>query len=510
MSTGAEPGGAEMLATAADMRACDALAIARGTPGTELMARAGRAVADVAARLQPQGPVLVLCGPGNNGGDGFVAARLLKGAGRDVTVASVVPPGEMTGDAGWAAAAWTDPVLDLAEARPDLAGLVVDALFGTGLGRDLEGAVAAAVDRVNAAGVPVLAVDVPSGIDADTGLVRGTAVRATATLALAARKPGHLAGPGRAHAGRVEVADIGIPPSILREVGIRTFVNGPASWSGSWPRPSRDGHKYDRGHTISVSGGPSQTGAARLAARAALRTGSGLVTLVGSARALAVNAAHLTAIMLKVADDPDEFSDLLTDDRFNALVLGPALGVGEATRAWVAAALEADRATVIDADGLTSFSGRADELASLLREAGRDHPAVLTPHEGEFKRLLAGRDEASDTAKTIAAHPSRLDKARAAAAFFGATVVLKGAETVVAAPDGRAAVNPNGSPHLATAGTGDVLGGMIAGLLAQGMPGFEAACAAVWIHAEAANRFGRGLISEDLPELLPTILRELD
>ena len=257
-----------------------------------------------------------------------------------------------------------------------------------------------------------------------------------------------------------------------------------------------------------VSGGPGHTGAARLAARGALRAGAGLVSVVTSARALSVNAAHLTAIMMRVCDDPDEFSDLLTDDRFNALALGPALGVGEAARRWVEAALEADRATVLDADALTSFSGEAESFAALTR-APRDNAIVLTPHEGELKRLLAGSGESSVEAREIAGRASKLDRALGLAAFTGAVVVHKGADTVIAGPEGRAFINENGSPHLGTAGSGDVLGGIVAGLMARGMPGFEAAACGVWMHAAAGGRFGPGLIAEDLPELLPAVMREL-
>lgn len=496
----------ELLPVSAEIRRWDQETIAAGTPGITLMRRAGQAIAGrilAEPRWRSPRPILVLCGPGNNGGDGYVVATLLAAEGRAVQVAAT--PGRPGGDAAIAAGEWTGAVLSLEAADPGVAALVVDALFGTGLGRDLEGAVADLVGRVDASGTDVLSIDIPSGIDADSGLVRGVAIKAGWTVALAARKPGHLLYPGRLHAGRVEVADIGIPAGIARGSGVATVANAPALWLASLPRIGLLGHKYDRGHAVVLSGGPAHTGAARLAARGALRAGAGLVTLVTSARALSVNAAHLTAIMLRVCDEPDELSDLLTDDRFNAVALGPALGVGEVSRRWVEAALEADRATVLDADALTSFAGEARALADLTG-AGRESPVVLTPHEGEFARLFRGD---ATLGSDPAAEPSRLVRARKAAAFAGATVVLKGPDTVIAAPDGRAAINENGSPYLATAGSGDVLAGVIAGLLAQGMPAFEAASAAVWMHAAAATRFGPGLISEDLPELLPEILRDL-
>lgn len=501
--------GAEMLPSSAEMREAEMSAIAAGLPASDMMERAGRALASAAAAMATTGGrILVLCGPGNNGGDGFVAARLLRDAGRTVELASAVPVSDLSGEAARAASGWAGPVGRLAEVDPGSCALVLDALFGTGLKRDLAGEVLDVVERVNASRVAVLAADIPSGIDADTGEIRGAAIRAARTIAFAARKPGHLLQPGRAQAGAVEVAEIGVTSELVRRAGTRTVANGPEVWLRQLPGPGATGHKYDRGHAVVLSGSVAHTGAARLAARGALRAGAGLVTVVTSGRALAINAAQLTAIMLRVADDPDELSDLLTDERLNALVLGPALGIGEATRNWVAAALEADRATVLDADALTSFAGRAEELRRHLG-AGRATPAVLTPHDGEFKRLLAGPEEPSEEARAIAGHPSRLDRARRAAAFLDCVVVLKGPDTVVAGPDGRAAINENGSPHLATAGSGDVLCGMIAGLLAQGMDGFEAAAAAVWMHADAATRFGPGLISEDLPEMLPAVLRGL-
>jgi hydroxyethylthiazole kinase-like uncharacterized protein yjeF len=496
----------QLLLNSGQMREADRRAIAAGTPGFMLMMRAGEAAADVAARMLDEGGrVLVLCGPGNNGGDGFVVARVLANRGYQVSVAGARQVPELGGDAAEAGQLWGQAVLPLAEANPAAADLVVDALFGTGLARDLQGEMAEVVGRVARSGKPVLAIDIPSGVDADTGAIRGVAIEANRTVTFACRKPGHLLFPGRGLAGEVEVADISV--SRVGLGGPVLHANAPELWLSAFPRLDPAGHKYDRGHALVVSGGPGHTGAARLAARGALRAGAGLVSVVTSARALAVNAAHLTAIMMRVCDDPEEFSDLLTDHRFNALALGPALGVGEVTRRWVEAALEADRATVLDADALTSFSGAADAFRELTRSP-RETPVVLTPHEGELKRLLASAGESSE-ARSIATCPSKLDRASGLAAFTDAIVVLKGADTVIASPEGRAAINENGSPYLGTAGSGDVLGGIVTGLMAQGMPGFEAACCAVWMHAEAGARFGPGLIAEDLPDLLPAIMSEL-
>ncbi len=497
----------QRLLNSGQIREGERRAIAAGTPAFTLMIRAGEAAADCAALMVGEGGrILVLCGPGNNGGDGFVVAHVLANRGYQVEVAGTRPIVELSGDAAEAGHLWGERVGELAQVDPSGADLIIDALFGIGLTRDLDGAVASVIERVNASGVPVLALDIASGVDADTGAVRGAAIRATRTMTFACRKPGHLLYPGRGLSGEVEVADIGVPIADLD--GPVLGANARELWLPSFPRLDMTGHKYDRGHAVVVSGGPGHTGAARLAARGALRAGAGLVSVVTSARALSVNAAHLTAIMMRVCDDPDEFSDLLTDDRFNALVLGPALGVGEVARRWVEAALDADRATLLDADALTSFSGEVESLVALTT-ASRENPIVLTPHEGELKRLLTGSGETSVEGRSIADRPSKLDRALGLAALTNAVVVLKGADTVVAGPQGRAVINENGSPYLGTAGSGDVLGGIIAGLMAQGMPGFDAAACGGWMHAEAGARFGPGLIAEDLPDLLPEVLREL-
>jgi hydroxyethylthiazole kinase-like uncharacterized protein yjeF len=489
------------LLTTAETRDADARAIQAGTPGYTLMERAGAACAEAAERLLAGGTrVLVIAGPGNNGGDGFVAARLLAERRLSVTVALLGDRAALRGDAAQAAAGWKGRIESLSAADPGAADLVIDALFGAGLARDLDGEARAAVERVNAAGCPLLAVDVPSGIDGDTGQVRGVAVQATATITFVRRKPGHLLLPGRAYCGPVEVADIRIGDAIVAAIAPQTFANAPDLWNAAFPRPSIEGHKYGRGHALVLSGDQIHTGAARLAARGALRAGAGLVTLASPSDALAANAAQLTAVMLRRCDGAADLSEILADRRFNAVALGPALGVGEGTRDLVLAACAASCALVLDADALMSFEGDAAALAQAVAAGGTR--AVLTPHDGEFARLFKGDAEVLDP-------PSKVHRARRAAARTGAIVVLKGPDTVIAAPDGCAAINENGSPYLATAGSGDVLTGMVAGLLAQGMPGFEAACAAVWLHAEAGARFGPGLIATDLPEMLPGVLRAL-
>ena len=489
-----------LILTVAQMREADRIAIERGTAGIVLMERAGAAVAERAREGFPAArEILVLCGPGNNGGDGFVAARLLAAAGVRVRVALLGSREALAGDAATAAGGWTGEVLDAAAVQPARGELVVDALFGTGLGRDLDGAARDLVERVNRAHCPVMAVDIPSGIDGDTGRVCGVAIRADATVTFAARKPGHLLFPGRSHCGRIDVADIGIADDVVEAVAPAFSANEPELWIESFPVPDLDTHKYARGHATVLSGDASHTGAARLVARGALRMGAGAVTLVSPRAALAVNAAHLTAIMLAVCDDPEELAALLSDKRITAVALGPGLGVGERTRALVKAAAKAGRGLVLDADALTSFAGEAYTLGAISTSA---RECVWTPHHGEMQRLFEAAEGVMDA-------PSKLETTLRAATVARSVVIYKGGDTVVAAPDGRAAITANASPYLATAGSGDVLAGFVAGLLAQGMPAFEAACAAVWLHGEAGMRLGPGLIAEDLPEVAPGVLARL-
>jgi hydroxyethylthiazole kinase-like uncharacterized protein yjeF len=343
---------------------------------------------------------------------------------------------------------------------------------------------------MNAAGVPIVSVDLPSGISGTTGAVMGDAVNASCTVTFFRKKPGHLLLPGRDRCGPVEVAQIGIAAAVLANIRPKTWENGPALWGGRFPVPAASGHKYSRGHAVVVSGSQSHTGAARLAAMAALRGGAGLVTLASPRDALDINAAASLAVMVRPVDTAAELGTMLSDQRFNAVAIGPGAGVGDHTREMALTALAGPRGVVLDADALTSFADHAEDLFAAL---GRSGNAVLTPHSGEFHRLFG---KALETNPDAAA--SKLDAARAAAAMAGAVVVYKGADTVIAAPDGRAAINANAPPWLATAGTGDVLAGLVIGLLAQGMPSFEAAAAAAWIHGEAATAAGPGMISEDL------------
>ena len=489
------------LLTNAEMGEADRLAIAGGIPGITLMENAGRAVAEaVAVRAAPGGTIAIVAGPGNNGGDGFVAGRLLAARGFTVRLALVGDRAKLKGDAADAARRYAGTVEPASPGTLDGAAIVIDALFGAGLDRPVAGAAAEMIAAMNRCGAPIVAVDLPSGINGTTGAIMGTAVTAVESVTFFRRKPGHVLLPGRLHCGRVRLADIGIPAQVLERVRPQAFLNRPALWQGRFPVPRIDGHKYARGHAVVVSGGASYTGAARLAARGALRAGAGLVTIASPRDALPINAAASLAVMVRPVDRAAELASFLSDRRLNALVLGPGGGVGEPMRALVAAGLKGPRAVVLDADALTSFENHAETLHAAL--AGREHPAVLTPHAGEFARLFKNEPE-------ILGSSSKIDMARAAAARTGTVVLLKGPDTVIAAPDGRVTVNDNAPPWLATAGAGDVLAGFIAGLLAQGMPGFEAAAAAAWLHGEAAAHVGPGLIAEDLPEALPAVYRAL-
>ena len=491
------------ILTPAEMAKADRLTIEAGTQGIVLMERAGRAVAEaILARHRAGTPIAVVCGPGNNGGDGFVAARLLAERGCVVHVMLLGDAAAIRGDAADALKRWHGEVRAIDAAEIQRSGAIIDALFGGGLKRPLTDSAAAAVEAINRAessGIPVLAVDLPSGIDGATGEVRGVAVKANETITFCRKKPGLLLMPGRAYAGDVCVADIGISGETVTQSGSSLFENVPGLWLASFPQPKLAGHKYDRGHTVVVSGPMHMTGATKLAARAALRAGAGLVTVAAPKDAVPVLAASLTAVMVRQAAGEAGLAMLLKDKRMNVVLLGPGQGVGSATQKMVAAAAKAKRSLVLDADAITSFTRNAKLLAKILKSASA---TVLTPHEGEFARLFQNQSEILEKA-------SKIEKVRAAARAIDQVVLLKGADTVVAATDGRAAIAANAPPWLATAGAGDVLAGFIVGLIAQGMPAFEAACAGVWLHGECGRLAGRGLISEDLPEVLPTVLQRL-
>ena len=479
------------LLTVDQMYAADKAAMDAGVSGETLMENAGGAIARAILERWTPRPVAILCGPGNNGGDGFVVARLLDAAGWPVAVALLGSVEKLEGDAAVMAGRWRGAVAPLDLAVLDDAELVVDGLFGAGLTRPLDGVPRALVQAIAARRLPSVAVDVPSGVHGDTGAVMGAAAPAALTVTFFRRKPGHLLLPGRTLCGELVVADIGIPEAVLDGIGPTCRVNAPSSWLTRYPWPAPGDHKYSRGHAVVAGGGVETTGAARLAARAALRVGAGLVTVATPPDALPIYAATLEAVMTRATADADAFAELIADPRKNAVLLGPGGGITEETRAKTLAALSAGKACILDADALTVFKDEPDELFTAITS-----PCLITPHDGEFGRLF---DAAGD----------KLTRARAAAETSGAAVLLKGADTVIAAPDGRAAINDNAPPDLATAGAGDVLAGLALGLMAQGMGAFDAGCAAAWLHGACATHVGPGLIAEDLSEALPTVLAAL-
>ncbi len=475
------------LLTPAEMAAADRAAVAGGVAGTILMEAAGRAVAEAAMRRWSPRPVSVRCGPGNNGGDGFAAARRLAAAGWRVRVGLFGSRDALRGDAREHATRWRGEVEPLSPALLDGAGIVIDAIFGAGLSRPLDGVARTVIETLAARRLPVVAIDVPSGLDGATGAALGVVAPATITVTFFRKKPGHLLLPGRSLCGAVQLADIGIPAAVLTTVAPRTFENDPALWLDAYPWPVDGTHKYKRGHAV-VFGGAAMTGAARLAARAAQRIGAGLTTVAAPAAAFPIYAAALESVLVARGD----FARLIADERYNAMLVGPGAGVTPTTRRAARAALATKRAVVLDADALTVFAKDRKTVFKALARA----QAVITPHEGEFARLFSLDGD-------------KLTRTRAAAAECRAVVVLKGTDTVIAAPNGSAAINGNAPPSLATGGTGDVLAGLILGLLAQGLDPFRAACAACWLHGDVAQDRGVGLIPEDLITGLPAALARL-
>jgi NAD(P)H-hydrate epimerase len=478
------------LLTPEEMGRADQAAVAGGVSDLTLMEAAGRAVADAVAARWSMRPITVLCGPGNNGGDGFVAARHLAMDGWSVRLALLGDPDRLSGAAAHYASRYRGTIEKLSPEVLAGSGVVVDALFGAGLSRPIDGIARAVVEALGASGVPVAAVDVPSGVDGATGEVRGVAPKADLTVTFFRKKPGHLLYPGRGLCGTVRLAQIGIGNGVLGPIAPTCFENGPELWLGHYPWPQPEDHKYRRGHAV-VLGGAEMTGAARLAARAASRAGAGLVTVTAPASVWPIYAGALMGIVVRALHAPEDFARLIDDERVRAMVVGPGAGATAETRGAALAALGTGRAVVLDADALTAFATSTKTLIEAIKG-----PTVLTPHAGEFARLFSGGGD-------------RLSRARKAARLAGAVVVLKGPDTVIAAPDGRAAINANAPPDLATGGTGDVLAGLIAGLLAQGLAPFEAACAGCWLHGEAAHEFGPGLVADDLIDTLPPVLRRL-
>ncbi|HEY2676738.1 MAG TPA: NAD(P)H-hydrate dehydratase [Steroidobacteraceae bacterium] len=478
-----------VLLSVAQMQEAERLTMAAGTTGFVLMQRAGEAVArEITRRYAPQ-PTAILCGPGNNGGDGLVVAFELAKSGWPVRLALYGDAGSLQGDARMHAQRWAGGMEPLTPRVIESAALVVDALFGSGLNRRLDARAIETLALAERRGVPIIAIDTPSGVMGDSGESHG-ATRSNCTVTFMRKKPAHVLLPGRDLCGEVVIADIGIPAALLDMLSLNTWENDPALWLDRLRPPNSSDNKYRRGHAL-LYGGYPVTGAARMAGRAAARIGAGLTTIAVPDQALAIYAAALTSIMVQPLREASDFERLLTDARYTAFLIGPGAGVNEGTQARALRMLQTTKPVLLDADAISAFAAQPEALFQAIRG-----PCVITPHEGEFKRIF---NAAGD----------KLSRARSAASRSGAVVVLKGSDTVIAAPDGRAIINSNAPPTLATAGSGDVLGGLILGLLAQGMDAFHAAAAGAWLHGAAAAEFGPGLIAEDLPEQIPAVLRRL-
>lgn len=474
------------ILTAQEMRQTDQAAIAAGAKGIDLMATAGHAVAQRIVQDYTVCPVLVLCGKGNNGGDGFIVAGLLEKAGWPVRVACLGKTTELKGDAALAAKTYGGKVealnsnLGIKDAR-----IVIDAVFGTGFNGTLDPELVTLFDKVRAKSPVIVAIDIPSGIDADSGQVAEGTLKADITVTFCRRKIAHMIYPSRTWCGRVVRSDIGIDDTVVAQQNALTFENNPALWLASLPIPGHDSNKFTRGH-VSVYGGSFRTGAAALSARAAQRAGAGLVSIASPDSAQLYYRLAAASLMVDGCNTLQDYQDILADDRRNAVVIGPGAlpeqGGEEDLRAAVGAAIATPKTVVLDADVFRAFEHQPSQLLGKLDPARH----VLTPHAGEFLRLFGTPDG------------SKLDQARAAAKKANAVVVYKGPDTIIAAPEGLAVIDVSGPPTLATAGSGDVLAGLIAGFAAQGMPAFFAACASVYLHSQSARLHGLGLTAEDI------------
>ena len=481
--------GPELL-TNEQMSYADKLAIDDGKTGFDLMRAAGNGIFKVLRKSWTWRKVLVLCGPGNNGGDGFIVAALLRNAGWPVKIGMHGEISSLTGDAALAAKFWNDKVQKISTDLLSGVDLIVDGLFGAGLARNIDGYLMDIIDKVNESDIDCLSIDMPSGIDGNTGQVKGIALRANETVTFFRKKPGHLLIPGKLHSDKIHIVDIGMNESVLHEIKPNLAENIPQNWLEYMPRPKLDDHKYSRGQTVIV-GGEDMPGAARLAALAARRVGSGLATIVANKKAEKKYFGGDPGCLFKPLLRPESFKEIISNPRVNAVLVGPGSGVNDETLLRVKISLKMMKATVIDADALTVFQDNPKYLFDLIKG-----PTVMTPHSGEFTRLF---DNSLD----------KLSSCRTAAKLSGAIVIFKGSDTVISAPDGRSVINCNAPPALATAGSGDVLAGFIAGLLTQGMPVFEAVSAGVWLHGEAANILGEGLIAEDIASTIPQVLNTL-
>lgn len=502
---------AHEILTNEQMAAADRLTIARGTAGFTLMRRAGQGAAAIVKTLYKPQAVTVLCGPGNNGGDGYIIARELKDAGFTVDVWSLVDPARLKGDARASFESWGGSLC----AEPDLSSsLIIDAVFGTGFNKKLEEPVISILKKIKNSNPDVIAIDIPSGVNGATGAADPAALPARHTITFARKKAGHCLMPGMALCGEIHIVDIGIPDDIIQEAGFMAQDNHPDLWKDRFPHRKTGDHKYAHGHAV-VAGAEKMTGATRLAAEACARAGAGLTTVIAPPGTGEIYRRTLAPHVI-VEDRKNGLAAHLSDERRNAVLIGPGAGcentaslqkdvldilttsltptlspVGRGSLDVVRTG-EGAKIIILDADALNCFKDDREKLYSALNKN-----CILTPHEGEFARLFPDIDGL------------KTDRAQEAAERTGAVIVLKGPDTVIAAPGRKPVINTNAPPWLATAGTGDVLAGMIAGLAAQGMEPFDAACAAVWIHGEAARQIGEGLVASDMAGKVPGVIRSL-
>jgi hydroxyethylthiazole kinase-like uncharacterized protein yjeF len=485
------------ILSSAQMKHSEQIANRSGVDGFSLMKAAGKAVADEILARFSSSSVLVLCGPGNNGGDGFVVASLLKKKKWPVTLACAVPIYDLQGAAARASDLWKGPVLSFENLELPEGGIVVDAVFGTGLSRPIEGEIAEVLETVQQSDCTVIAVDMPSGLDGDTGECQGCTPQADVTVTFFRKKLGHVLMPGMDACGEIVVADIGIPDLAIEALGPVVTETSPESGWGGWvaDKPSNS-HKYDYGHVL-VLGGRHMTGAASLVGKSALRAGAGLCTIAAYSEAAPIYKSYCPSLIVETLDELARFKEHLKDPRRNTVVIGPGAGLENPPALKKAVfdtlAAEPKRVCVLDADALTVF---ADDVRTFYKAVGPH--CILTPHEGEFVRIFPDLTG------------SKIERAKAAAARTKSVIVLKGPDTVVAMPDGTCVVNVTGNGWLATAGAGDVLAGLIAGFAARSLGDlFGAVCAAVWSHGKAAENLGAGLISADLPDQIPLVLKNI-
>lgn len=473
------------LLSVKEMYLADQITTQKGTSGLQLMETAGEAVTKEIVLRWPKCKVVVLCGPGNNGGDGFVVARLLQDAGWPVRILLRGDKENLPADAKTNAERWDDIVYPLKVHNMGQPDLIIDALFGAGLVREISGEIAGIIQTVNALATPVVAIDIPSGVHADSGQILGTAIKANLCVTFCRAKTGHYLIPGRGQSDELIVSDIGIDHTTIDHISPKAFLITNAYIKSHFPWPRLDGHKYQRGHGV-VIGGTQMSGAARLGAVCARRVGAGLITIACEKKVQSIYQQSEAGNLVSSED----IQTLLKDPRKNAVLVGPGLGLDEKHKTLIYDLIASEKNLILDADALT-FLSQMGEIEKIDRKGS----TLLTPHEGEFLRLFPH------------INGSKIERVRAASVQSNCTILLKGPDTLIAQPDGKTSINSTGTPWLATAGSGDCLAGICLGLMAQGLTGFDAATLSAWLHGTCAEQRGAGLIAEDIQDMLPLVLQ---